>query len=156
MSTDTLDLPPAGPPSGSGTDPAVGPRDGDSVRYRRDEQAAGRGVVSIADAVVEKIASRAATEIDHVGGTASRVLGVAVGSDGADSSPKVRARVDGSIVVLDVRLSVTYPAPVGRVTRQVRDHLIERISALTGLSVRQVDITVTALHQPRTQHRELR
>lgn len=151
MSTDTLDLSPADRPSGSGTDPTAPTGDGDGGRL--DEQ--DRGRTDVADAVVEKIASRAATEVDHVGGTARRVLGVAVGSDGADSSPKVRARVDGSIVVLDVRLSVTYPAPVGLVTRQVRDHLIERISALTGLSVRQVDITVTALHQPRTQHREL-
>jgi uncharacterized alkaline shock family protein YloU len=113
------------------------------------------GLISIADAVVEKIAARAAAEVDDVGGSAGRVLGVPIGSDGADRSPRVRARVDGSIVTLDVRLSVTYPAPVGRVTQQVRDHLTSRIAGLTGLSVRQVDITVTALHHPRARHREL-
>lgn len=149
MSTDTLDLPAAA----GATPPGRAVANGD--RHQLDDDSTGPGLVSIADAVVEKIASRAAAEVDDVGGTASRVLGVAIGSNGADSSPKVRARVDGSVVTLDVRLSVTYPAPVGRVTQQVRDHLVERIAGLTGLSVRQVDITVTALHQTRVPHREL-
>lgn len=147
MSTDTLAPPGATPPARYAV--------ADGGRHRLDDHSDGPGLISIADAVVEKIASRAAAEVDDVGGTASRVLGVAIGSDGADSSPKVRARVDGSIVTLDVRLSVTYPAPVGRVTQQVRDHLIDRIAGLTGLSVRQVDITVTTLRQPRVQHRKL-
>lgn len=63
--------------------------------------------------------------------------------------------MDGAIVTLDVRLSVTYPAPVGRTTREVREHVIERLDALTGLSVRQVDITVAALHSVKTPQRRL-
>ena len=49
-------------------------------------------------------------------------------------------------MTLDIRLSVIYPAPVGGVTRAVRQHVIERLATLTGLTARQVDITVAALH----------
>jgi uncharacterized alkaline shock family protein YloU len=105
--------------------------------------------------VVEKIAARAVGEVDEVGGVASRVLGIQIGSDAPDRSPEVHARVDGSIVTLDVTLSVTYPAPVGQVTRHVREHVADRIRTLTGLSTRQVDISVTALHHPQVARREL-
>jgi uncharacterized alkaline shock family protein YloU len=117
--------------------------------------AGGPGSTHVEDTVVEKIAARAVGEVDHVGGAANRVLGVAIGSDHADRSPKVTARVDGSIVTLDVLLSVTYPAPVGRVTREVREHVIERLATLTGLTARQVDITVAALHSAATPKRRL-
>lgn len=124
-------------------------------RHRRVNDTGGPGTTTIEDAVVQKIASRLVGEVAHVGGAATRVLGIAVGSESADRSPKVTARVDGTIVTLDVRLSLTYPAPVGRVTREVRDHVIERLDALTGLSVRQVDITVAALSAEQTPQRRL-
>ncbi len=113
----------------------------------------GPGTTTIDDAVVEKIAARAIGEVADVGGVAQRVLGIPLGTDTPDRAPRVRARVDSSIVTLDVTLSVTYPAPVGRVTREVREHVTERITALTGLATRQVDITVTALHRPQAPGR---
>ena len=115
-----------------------------------------QGRTTIDDGVVEKIAARAIGEIDGVGGVANRVLGVQIGADEADRRPRVRARVDGTIVTLEVTLSVTYPSPVGQVTQRVRDHVTERVSTLTGLSTRVVDITVTALNHPPAAHRELR
>jgi uncharacterized alkaline shock family protein YloU len=63
--------------------------------------------------------------------------------------------VDGSLVTLDVRLSVTYPAPVGKVTREVREHVIERLATVTGLTARQVDITIAALHAATAPQRRL-
>jgi uncharacterized alkaline shock family protein YloU len=124
-------------------------------RHRLREDAGDPGHTTVEDVVVEKIAARAAGEVDQVGGAANRVLGVTIGADGADRSPKVTARVDGSLVTLDVRLSVTYPAPVGKVTREVREHVIERLATLTGLTARQVDITVAALHAPTAPQRRL-
>lgn len=108
----------------------------------------GPGTTTIDDSVVEKIAGRAAGEIDDVGGPAGRMLGLPVGSDPAQGSPRARARVDGSLVLVEIELSVRYPAPVGAVTERVREHVIERVGALTGLSVRQVDISVAALYRP--------
>jgi uncharacterized alkaline shock family protein YloU len=104
-----------------------------------------RGELSIADQVVEKIAAIALGEVDQIGGVARRVLGVALGSTDPDRLPQVTAQINGSVVTVAARCSVTYPAPVGRVTEEARAHLIERVAALTGLSVAQVDITVTAL-----------
>jgi uncharacterized alkaline shock family protein YloU len=145
MSTDTLG------PAGSATTTSTA----STTARRQNDDHGGSGRTTIADSVVEKIASLAVLEIDEVGGVAARVLGLPIGSDGKDRNPKVSARVDGSIVTLDVRLSVTYPAPIGRVTQQVREHVIDRISTLTGLSTRQVDITVTALHQHHIHRSEL-
>ncbi len=115
-----------------------------------------RGALTIADQVVEKIAATALGEVEHLGGAAKRVLGVALGSDDPDRSARVQARVDGSVVTLEVGCSVAYPAPVGAVTEQARSVLIERVEELTGLSVRQVDITVTSLTSTvSTSRREL-
>jgi uncharacterized alkaline shock family protein YloU len=133
----------------------VRPVPDDEGRHRLPEDAGGPGRTTVDDVVVEKIATRAAGEVDHVGGAANRVLGVPIGADSADRSPKVSARVDGSIVTLDVRLSVTYPAPVGKVTREVREHVTERLATLTGLTARQVDITVAALHAAAAPERRL-
>jgi uncharacterized alkaline shock family protein YloU len=119
------------------------------------DEAGGPGETHIEDGVVEKIASRAAGEVDDVGGVAGRVLGVRLGSGEPDRDPSVRARVDGTIVTLHVTLSVTYPAPVAEVTQRVRAHVVERVSELTGLRPRQVDISVAALHRHGRARREL-
>ncbi|MBJ7607873.1 MAG: Asp23/Gls24 family envelope stress response protein [Candidatus Dormibacteraeota bacterium] len=107
--------------------------------------AAERGDLTIADGVIEKIAATLVAQVDQIGGTARRVLGVPLGSGDPDGLPQVRATVTGSVVALEVACTVTYPAPIGRVTDQARRHLIGRIAELTDLTVRQVDITVTAL-----------
>lgn len=45
-----------------------------------------RGTLTISDSTVERIAARAVTEIEGVGGAASRVLGVAVGGEDLDNT----------------------------------------------------------------------
>ncbi len=116
-----------------------------------------RGELTIADQVVEKIAATALGEVDQIGGAARRVLGVPLGSTDPGRLPQVRAQINGSVVTVAARCSVTYPTPVGRVTEQARAHLIERVGGLTGLIVAQVDITVTALPTGSPSHRrELR
>lgn len=109
-----------------------------------------RGELTVADQVVEKIAAAVLAEVEGVGGSARRVLGVALGSDAPEGSARVSAHVDGSLVTLDVACSITYPDPVRTVSERARIRLIERVGALTGLGVRQVDITVTALTTPST------
>lgn len=104
-----------------------------------------RGTLAIEDAVVEKVATVAAGEVDGVGGAARRVLGVPTGSDDGDGRPRVSARVTGQTAALDVRLTVAYPASVRATTDAVRAHLRERVHALTELTVTRVDVTVAAL-----------
>ena len=110
-----------------------------------DPSADDRGRLQIADVVVEKVATAAASEIDDVGGVARRVLGVPAGRDDGEGRPQVSARVTGQVASLDVRLTVMYPASVRSTTDAVREHLRERVHALTEITVSRVDISVTAL-----------
>ncbi|SEP54347.1 Asp23/Gls24 family envelope stress response protein [Amycolatopsis saalfeldensis] len=104
-----------------------------------------RGALTISDRVVERIATQAVTEVDGAGGSATRMLGVAVGGADLDQSAKVTAQVRGDTVTLDVRLSIGYPLSVAKTTEAAREHLRRRTAELTGLAVSRVDITVTAL-----------
>lgn len=134
--------------SGSGTLAPAGtaPATGTAAGRRRGPAPPGeRGRLSIDPRVVQKIATAAAMEVDHVGGAARRVLNMALGSDESAGRPQVDARVDGATITVQVLCSVAYPAPVADVTERLRSHVIERIDALTGLQTRQVDIIVSAL-----------
>jgi uncharacterized alkaline shock family protein YloU len=111
------------------------------------------GSISISDRVVEKLASAAAAEIPDAGAAAPRVLGHSMTVAGALGSrqtsltglPKATADVDGSIVVLDLSISVRWPASVPEVSSAVREHVRARVSELTGLTVTDVSISVTDL-----------
>lgn len=111
------------------------------------------GVISISDSAVQDIAALAAAEVPDAGGAAPRVLGRSVPGSRAlgmrptslDASPKARARVDGSVVTLDLSMSVRWPASVPEVTSAVREHVRDRVIELTGLTVQEVSISVTAL-----------
>jgi len=111
------------------------------------------GMISINDRAVEKMAARAAAEIPDAGAAAPRVLGrsvtgaAALGARGTSLTalPKASADVDGSIVILDLSISVRWPASVPEVTSAVREHLRGRVNELTGLTVAEVSISVTDL-----------
>ncbi|WP_370937555.1 Asp23/Gls24 family envelope stress response protein [Amycolatopsis sp. cg13] len=105
-----------------------------------------RGSLTISEHAVERMAAHAAGEIDRVGGAAGRTLGISLGGEALDRSAKTSARIAGGEVELDVRISLEYPAPVGATTERVRGHLRGRVEELTGMPVRRVGITVTALH----------
>lgn len=125
------------------------------------EDAGERGSLAVEDVVVEKAAVAAAGEVDGVGGTARRVLGVPTGSSGTDSDtaaarrPRVSARVTGQTVALEVRLTVPYPASVRATTEAVRAHVRDRVTALTELTVSRVDIDVAALTSHKTSTRRV-
>jgi uncharacterized alkaline shock family protein YloU len=110
-------------------------------------------MISIDDRVVEKMAARAAVEIPDAGGAALRVLGRSLPGAGAFGTrqtsltalPRVSADVDGSIVILDLSISVRWPASVPEVSAAVREHVRSRVSDLTGLTVTEVVISVTDL-----------
>ncbi len=118
----------------------------------RDRPAEGRGDLTIAPGVVERIAATAATEVEHVSGAARRVAGLALGSDASAERPRVSAQVAGDVVTVAVTCSVGYPAPVARVTEELRLHVGHRIEELTGLHARSVDISVAALTTDTTAH----
>jgi uncharacterized alkaline shock family protein YloU len=104
-----------------------------------------RGSTDIADRVVEKIASGAVAEVDDAYGSARRLLGLRM--PGA-TAPRVTVQIDGHLATVRVAMSVRYPAPIRQVTREVREHVMERVGELTGLDVRHVDIEIPALITP--------
>jgi uncharacterized alkaline shock family protein YloU len=109
------------------------------------------GAVTIDDRVVAKIAARAALEVLDAGGAAPRILGRSLdGLKGSrdtslDSLPKVSADVDGHLVVVGVQISVRWPKSVPQVCTQVRRRVSERVTAITGLTVSEINISVTDL-----------
>ena len=110
------------------------------------------GRIDVGARAVEKIAALAAVEIPDAGGAAGSLLSRAVPGGafgwrraGVDRLPKVSAEVDGSIVFLEIELSVRWPAPIAKVTEAVRQHLFHQVSELAGLEVREVNIEVVEL-----------
>jgi uncharacterized alkaline shock family protein YloU len=122
------------------------------------------GTISIADRVVVKIAARAAAENPDAGAAAARVLGRTVPGAGhlgvrgtdLDGLPKTSVEVDGSKAFVNLELSVRWPASVPEVTRQVRDHVRNRIRELTGLEVDEVHIVVADLATAMTPPQRVR
>ena len=112
-----------------------------------------RGTITIADAVISKIAARAASEVPDAGAAAPRLLGKSLpgaGSLGTRATsltdiPKATAEVDGSIVFITLTISVRWPCSVPAVTQAVRQRVQDRVAELTGLHVAEVTIEVADL-----------
>lgn len=124
-----------GPPQPAATD-AAAPFVGDG-----DDEPSGRGRTSIENKVVEKTAAQSALEIDHVHGVSHRMTRVFA----AGQVVHTQASIDGHLARLRVTIEVDYPTPVKQVTRQVRQHVRERVNQLCGLTVVDMDIRVVAL-----------
>jgi len=109
-----------------------------------------RGHTIITPRVVEKIAGRAASEVDGVGGVQSSGLGrfADLFSGGDKREAEAHAEVDRASTAVDLVVSVRYPEPVGAVANRVRQHVVERIHELTGLRVGEVNITIPELVVP--------
>lgn len=136
-----------------GRDPAAPRRSDVSLEHAARPGKTDLGTISIADGVVTKIAARAATEVSNAGAAAPRVLGKSVTGVGAlgirqsdlSGLPKTTVRVDGHVALIDISLSVRWPAPIAETTQRVRERVRTRIQELTGLHVAEVTITVTGL-----------
>ena len=108
-----------------------------------------RGETTIGPAVVEKIASRAASEVDGVGGVVQTGLSRLLPWTVAGASPaRASAEVGGETVTVDLTVNVLYPEPVATVTNGVRAHVIRRLAELCGLRATEVNIAVPALVTP--------
>ena len=104
-----------------------------------------RGRTIIADRVVAQIATRAVAEVGQTGGAARQLVGLTLGREAGQGPARVSARVNGNLALIEMRLSLAYPAPVRSLSREVRRHVMERVAALTGIGVRHVDIEVARL-----------
>ncbi|WP_051441721.1 Asp23/Gls24 family envelope stress response protein [Arthrobacter sp. H14] len=115
-----------------------------SERRQLDADIESRGRLEIAGKVVEKIASRAAAELEAVGGPSGGFLGV---GDHAELSarPKARAQLSGQVATIELTVGVRYPVPLRRTGEELRRRIQSRVSELTGIDVRQVDVDISWL-----------
>lgn len=104
-----------------------------------------RGRTTIAERVVTKVAAQAVSEVEQTGGVARELIGITLGRQTGAGQARVSARIDGHLTMIELRLAVDYPAPVRTLAREVRRHVIEQVTRLTGLEVRHVDIEVARL-----------
>ncbi len=107
-----------------------------------------RGTLTIADRVVERVASHAVTQVPHAVAAPRRVLGVAVGQGRPEERAHVEATVHGSTAAIDVALAVAWPHPVDEVAQAVRRQVQRDVERITGVRVSRVDVEVTSLDVP--------
>ena len=112
-----------------------------------------RGTTTIEDAVVKRIAGRAANEVEgiHMGGGASRatggLLGRATGSSGGETRG-VSVEVGRIETAIDLTMAVDYDKNILQVVGRVREKVEEQIRSLTGLRITELNVTVSDIVFP--------
>ena len=106
-----------------------------------------RGVTTIADEVVAKLAGHAAHEIQGVAGmgaTFRRLLGrVKPGEESLTQG--VNVEVGKKEAAIDMVLLVRYGYPIPSLAQEVRENVITRVETDTGLIVKEVNIEIDDL-----------
>jgi uncharacterized alkaline shock family protein YloU len=154
-STTSTPMPPTSPSAGqTPSTPSMSESEarsrGSSLAQRRSELTTAQGKTSIADSVVAKIAGLACREVDGVhemGAGLSRKMGVLkdrlpIGSSQPSASRGVAVEVGERQAAVDLDIVVIYGASIVDVSNAVRENVIGRVEAMTGLEVTEVNITV--------------
>ncbi len=116
-----------------------------------------QGRTTIADSVVAKIVGIAAREVDGVqdlvstgaGATISGLAGRVTGGD--QRAQGVSVEVGEREAAVDLSMVVIYGVSIPQVADAVRRNIINRVGAMTGLVVKEVNIAVTDLYFPQDQ-----
>ena len=145
-SADLTQPPPSPSPSSTGGEG----RSRSSSITRHSELATEHGKTAIADSVVAKISGLACREIDGVhemGAGLSRTLGVLkdklpVGGSQPTAARGVHVEVGERQAAIDLDIVVVYGASIVDVANAVRENVIGRVEAMTGLEVTEVNVTV--------------
>nr|WP_082369575.1 Asp23/Gls24 family envelope stress response protein [Arthrobacter sp. ERGS1:01] len=105
---------------------------------------ASRGQTVLADKVIEKIAGQVARDESPAVGSSGGFLGIGAHAD-LSARPKARVELSGNIATLSVEVGLVYPVPLRQATEAIRRRISTRVTELTGVQVRQVDIQVSWL-----------
>ena len=106
-----------------------------------------RGITTIADDVVAKLAGHACREIEGVAsmGTAFRRLVGRVRSGEQALAQGVNVEVGKKEAAIDLVIRVRYGYSIPTLAQDVRENVIARVEAATGLIVKEVNIEVDDL-----------
>src|SRR5689334_9182390 len=127
---------------------SVAPRAVESEAIQLDT---GQGKTVIADGVVAKIASVAAREIEGVHdlvplGTGATIAGFAGRLARSDQrATGVSVEVGKREAAVDLNMTVDYGVNIPQVAEAVRQNIMDRIRAMTGLTVKEVNINAADL-----------
>lgn len=103
-----------------------------------------RGQTVLADKVIEKIASQVASDESVAGGSSGGFLGIGTHAD-LSARPKASVELTGNIATLSVEVGMLYPVPLRQATEALRQRIWTRVTELTGVEVRHVDIRLSWL-----------
>lgn len=112
------------------------------------------GSVTIADHVVAKIAGLAVREVEGVHalvpfGAGQAITNLAKGLRGTESRDLgVRVEVGKVEAAVDVRIIVDYGASIPAVATAIRKSVTARVSAMTGLKTKEINLEVVDLWFP--------
>ena len=130
------------------------PRAVESEAVRLDS---GHGKTVIAEGVVAKIAGVAAREIEGVHdlvplGAGAALAGIAGRLARTDQrSSGVNVEVGQREAAVDLNMTVEYGVSIPQVAEAVRQNIMDRIHAMTGLTVKEVNINASDLYFPEEQ-----
>lgn len=131
-----------------------------SATGRTTDSSSGQGKTTIENAVVAKIADIAAREIPGVhdltplgagkafSGMASNLASRMTGGDSGQPTQVVTVTVGEIEAAVDMGMTVDYGESIPQVADAVRRNIMERVQAMTGLVVKEVNIDVTDLYFP--------
>lgn len=106
-----------------------------------------RGVTTIKDGVVARIAGMAASEVDgvHMGGSAARTAGGLLGGiTGSESQTRgVSVNVGRVEVAIDLTMGIEYGRNFLETVEEVRRRIVERVEDITGLRVVECNATIS-------------
>ena len=137
---------------GAASEPAEAPSKAKS-KSGNEQLSSELGSTTIADAVVTKIASIAAREVRGVhdlgGGTARAVGGLrrSVGI-GDERMQGVAVEVGEREAAVDLTVVVEYGESIPRIVGALRENITRRVEGMTGLTVTEVNITVSDVYFP--------
>jgi uncharacterized alkaline shock family protein YloU len=117
----------------------------------------GHGKTVIAEGVVAKIAGVAAREVAGVHdlvplGAGAALAGIAGRLARTDQrSSGVNVEVGRTEAAVDLNMTVEYGVNIPQVAEAVRQNVMDRIGAMTGLNVKEVNINASDLYFPEEQ-----
>lgn len=101
------------------------------------------GSVSIAEEVIATIASEAVRAVDGVGGFSTSLGGEIADFLGKRASARgVKVTCVEQDITVEVFFLIQYGARIVDVAKAVQDAVVSNIEAITGVTVRQVNVTV--------------
>src|SRR5918993_957699 len=116
-----------------------------------------RGATTISNTVVSSIAGRAAQEVEgvHMGGGASRTASGVLGSiTGSESQSRgVSVEVGSTETAIDLKMGIDYGRNILQTVEEVRRTITDRVQAMTGLRITELNATITDITFPEKEER---